>query len=1164
MRARIQATIALLLFATALFGQRASITGRVTDSAGATAPGARVVITGAATGVASTAVSNSEGYYSVPFLTPGAYSVRVELEGFQTAVLSGITLETEQVARVDVTLRVGAVSERIEVTAAQPVLDSETVGTGTMMDSKTISEMPTPGGGVYALMQLGGEPLTAAVTATMDPTTPRLGAAVAMAGTRANNTEFYLDGMPTMTRTMSAKMVPTEAVREFRVDVATADASLGHSAGGYVNTSLKSGTNRLHGSLWEFNHSRFMRAMDFFAKRWLNNPATGPIDDTKRALAQPANNINRNGVSAGGPVWIPRLYDGRNRTFFMYTFEHIAWRRSSGGSYTVPTAAERRGDFSELLKLGAQYQIYDPASVTPAAGGRYSRLPLANNVVPASRISPIAQKILPYWPDANASGTADGTNNYFSPMPFHTFSSSHVIRIDHAFDERNKLSFSGSAFDQPVSVTVTLPNVANERPTDDRVRYFVAEYVRILSPSFVLSVRAGTTYWKRVIAPVSTGMDLTALGFSRSLADLLGPDGRYFPTVNPTGYTALGAAGRTSYFDNTPVLAVNVTKSLGRHSLRFGADLRLLRESASDLGFASPQFLFNTDWTRGPLDNSAASPLGQGLASFLLGLPTGGQVNRNPSYAEQNRYQAYYLQDDFKLTPRLTLNLGLRYEYEGATTERYNRSLREFDGSATNPVEARARANYARTPIPEVPAADFRTPGGVTFAGVNGRPRGLWTPDGNNFAPRIGLAWAFTPRTVLRAGYSILYDTLGINHQHVIQTGFEQPTNLIPTLDNGQHFVADLANPFPNGIQEAPGAARGLATYVGRAVSFYDPNPRSPYMQRWTLDLQRELQRGVRFYAAYLGNRGTKLQVSRQLDPVPAQYLSTLPVRDNAVNGMLTANVANPFQNIAEFAGSNMTGATVARSQLLKPMPQFTGVTASFPAGSSWYHSLRTRLESRFAAGYLFQFSYTFSKFMEAVSYLNETDSVPARVISPQDRPHRVVASGIWELPVGRGKKLLPGIPGWLNHVLGGWQINAAVQFQSGAPLEFGNVLFSGNIKDIVLASDQRGVDRWFNTEAGFDKVAGRQLVNNVRTFPNRFGGIRAPASSAWNASLAKTLRVSERVRLQLRAEGYNVFNQTDLGAPIMVPTNQAFGQITGVLGDSNSRWATAVVKAIF
>jgi len=285
--------------------------------------------------------------------------------------------------------------------------------------------------------------------------------------------------------------------------------------------------------------------------------------------------------------------------------------------------------------------------------------------------------------------------------------------------------------------------------------------VRILSPTFVLNVRGGFTYWSRLTTPRSLGFDITTLGFPTSLQRILGPEGRFFPNVSVNGYTALGVNGKNGYFDSTPALAVNFTKVMGRHSLRFGADLRVLRECSLASQYAAGQYVFNTNWTRGPLDNAAAAPMGQGLASLLFGLPTGGQVLKNPSYAEQSTYYGFYMQDDFKLTPKLTLNLGLRYEYEGAPTERFNRSVRGFAGNVPNPIQAQAQANYAKAPIPEIPVGSFFTPGGVTFAGVDGFPRTLWRSDRNNFGPRVGLAWSFAPRTVLRASYAILYDTLG-------------------------------------------------------------------------------------------------------------------------------------------------------------------------------------------------------------------------------------------------------------------------------------------------------------------------------------------------------------------------------------------------------------------
>ena len=324
------------------------------------------------------------------------------------------------------------------------------------------------------------------------------------------------------------------------------------------------------------------------------------------------------------------------------------------------------------------------------------------------------------------------------------------------------------------------------------------------------------------------------------------------------------------------------------------------------------------------MDNSPAAPMGQGLASFLLGLPTTGQADKNPSYAEQSNYLGLFLQDDWKLTRNLTLNVGLRYELDSPTTERYNRTNRGFDFTSPNPVQARALASYASSPIPEVPASQFRAPGGLLFAGVDGVPRGLWDADRNNFAPRIGLAWSVRPAAVIRAGYGIFFESLGTDRNDVSQQGYSQRTGVTPSLDNGLTFRATLANPFPDGLLAAQGSAAGLATYVGRAPTFFTPTRSAGYMQRWSFTIQQQLASRVLVEAGYLGNRGTAMALGEEYDPIPAIYLSRSPVRDQAANDRLTQAVNNPFYGLAEFTGSNMVGRTVNRSQLLRPYPQFT------------------------------------------------------------------------------------------------------------------------------------------------------------------------------------------------------------------------------------------------
>jgi len=552
--------------------------------------------------------------------------------------------------------------------------------------------------------------------------------------------------------------------------------------------------------------------------------------------------------------------------------------------------------------------------------------------------------------------------------------------------------------------------------------------------------------------------------------------------------------------------------------------------------------VFGTNYTRGQFDNSPAPPVGGELASFLLGIPC-GELDRTATEASQDKYFALYLQDDYKLTRKLTLNLGLRAEHEWPITERYNRSVAHFDFGASSPIEAQAKANYARNPIPELPASQFAVRGGLTFAGVNGNGRDYWKGPAVSLMPRFGFAYQLMPKTVLRAGYGLFYDSIGVNKTDSIQTGFSQATPIQASLDSGVTYVARTADPFPNGLIAAPGAAAGLATNLGQSISFFPVERKQPYFQRWSFGIQQALPAQFMLEATYVGSRGTRIGVTRQLNNTPAQYLSTSPVRDQKAIDFLGQSFSNPFLGTNPIYGQN-----ISRGSLLRPFPQFGNVSVTDPIGYSWYHALQVRAEKRLSRGYTFQLSYTWSKTMEATEFLNSTDPVPYRSISSFDRTHRLVMSGIWEIPFGRGRRFGSHIPRVLDFVTGGWQLNGVVQRQSGPPLGFGDVwtLFSGDPNKIVLPKNERTVDRWFNTDAGFNKNSAQVLGSNIRTSPLRFGNIRGDGQARWDFSAIKNFRVTERVKSQFRAECLNAWNHPNLSTPNTTPTNTAFGTITG------------------
>ncbi|MBI1897421.1 MAG: TonB-dependent receptor, partial [Acidobacteria bacterium] len=1090
----VAALVGALLSGQALVAQesRATLIGKVSDTTGAVIPGAPVRVTNVATGVAVSVVTNAAGNYEVPYLLPGAYRVEVEMAGFKRSVRDAIELRVSDRLTLDFTLDVGEVTESIVVTGETPLLETATASIGLVMDERRVTELPVVGGNPFYLARLTPGVLASGGRSAGNPMDAGAATGVIVNGTRGGSSEVTVDGAPNMTNRNAVFSPPQDLVQEFKIHTATYDASIGHAAGALTNVSMKSGTNRLHGSGSYFD-SR-IRGVPWFTNRFLADPNT-KLTPEQRAAQVPSWLHRRWGTTVTGPVWLPKLYDGRSRTFWTYGFEDLDISRNLSFTGTVPTAAEKQGDFSALLALGDRYQIYDPATTVPAGSGRFRRQPLAGNIVPASRINPMARKLLSFYPEANQAGTADARNNFFRTRNIYRENYTVTSRVDHSFTEGNRffVRWNNSQHDNS---TDTLPGITNIDLLDRTGWGLVLDDVHVFNPGLLLNLRYGLTYQSNITRRGSQGFDLASLGFPESLVNdiktKLSPEGIAFPNITIDGaYTALGINGGNTAATYYQTVGGTVTRIAGSHSTKYGAEFRVMRETGYNFAHTAPQLVFNGVYTRGPLDNATGAPIGQGLASMLMGIASGGVVNNNASRAEQSTYTSLFVQDDWRLSRKLTVNLGLRWEYEGPITERFNRSVRDFDFTNPNPVSERALANYARAPIAEVPVSQFRTVGGLLFAGDRGQPRGLWNGDRNNFAPRVGLAYQIDKRLVVRAGYGIFYDVVGVDRNGVNLGGFNQPTNLIPTLDNGQTFVATLSNPFPNGIDVADGAAGGLSTFLGRGVSFFYGEPLNPAMQRWSASVQAELPGRVVTDVAYVGNRGTHLPVSQQWNAVPRQYLSTSPLRDQPTIDFLSAQVTNPFFGLPEFAGTGLSAQRTSRGQLLRPYPQFTGITASIPIGISWYHSLQVSAEKRMSHGLTFQSSWTYSKFMERTEYLNDSDPRPEEVISPQDFTHRFVLSGIYELPFGRGKKFMTDLRGVPEFVLGGWQLQGWFEGQTGEALGWGNILFLGNIKDVEIPVSERRAERWFNIDAGFNRNSKEQLASNIRTFPQRFTGIR-------------------------------------------------------------------------
>jgi len=431
--------------------------------------------------------------------------------------------------------------------------------------------------------------------------------------------------------------------------------------------------------------------------------------------------------------------------------------------------------------------------------------------------------------------------------------------------------------------------------------------------------------------------------------------------------------------------------------------------------------------------------------------------------------------------------------------------------------------------------------------------------------PRFGFAYKLTDKTIFRGGYGVFFGFLGQRRGDVIQSGFSRNTPFVPTLDN-VNFINTLSNPFPTGFLAPLGAAQGAQTFVGQSISFYNANPRAPYMQRWQMGFQRELGYGFVLDAGYVGNRGTAIEITQNLNVTPQQYLSKSRTRDQATINYLSTNLPNPFRGGILPAGATgtFTGANIARERLLRPYPHFDAINQSRFDGYTWYHSLQTGIEKRFSKGYTIALNYTFSKYMQATETYQADDLRPTEVISDVDRPHRVAVSGIWELPFGRGKKYLSSTGGLGSRLVGGWQLNGVYTYQSGAPINWGNIIFGGDINNIKKSSSQQTAAEWFNTKAGFETNASQQLASNVRWFPLRFGFLRADNINNFDLSVLKNTQIFERLNIQFKAEFLNALNHVLFPAPNTTPSVVSFGQINASNQANYPRRTQLNLKFIF
>ena len=1041
----------------------------------------------------------------------------------------------------------------MSVKAESPILNLANASAGQVIDEKRISMMPLSDGNPFVLSRL-----VPGVAYTGDLKFSRPfdngGTSSINADGSTGGNEFTLDGSPNMANGRRVAFVPPAgAVQEFKVQTASFDAGDGHTAGAMVNVTLKSGTNALKGESYYYLRDESLSATDFFVN--------------KSGGTKPALDYKRFGGSLGGPVRLPGLFDGHDRTFFFGALEWLYDRFPEPGPQTVPSAAIRNGDFSALLGQGIV--IYDPATAQ-LVNGRVVRTAFPGNLIPANRLNAIAKNVLSYYPQSNQPGDASGRDNYFSVNPRTDDFYSISTRVDHRLTDKQQIFVRYTRNDRREARGAAFGEVAGVVPTGNflfrKNDGVTADHVYTISSRSLLNVRGG---WQRFGEPnvrQHEGLfDPASLGWSSAVVGQF-QGASYFPRFDFDTLSDIGdnLAGNTTHsiYSFQPTF----TRVMGKHSMKAGYDMRLYREFGANAGRQAGEYLMrnNAAFTRAQ-DNSTSQNW-QDVASFLVGLPTSGSIEVNGTRLNSTWYHGLFLQDDWRVSNRLTINLGLRYEYEGATTDSENRNVRGFDPDATLSITNAAQAAYAASPIAQVPPSAFRVRGGVQFA--TDSERGFWNADGNNVQPRAGFAYQLNQQTVLRGGIGVY--TVPFIIAGNFQPGFSQSTSIVPTLDRGLTFPATLANPFPDGVIAPSGASLGPNTSLAQDISRFVPLDFSNSQNmRYTVNLQRQLPGQWLLEVAYAGSRGWDLTTGGggqageiDVNPIPVQYLSTSPVRDQANIDFLSQLVTNPFANLIPGTGSN--GATIARSQLLRPFPQFGNVRTFDDDGTSRYNSMQAKIEKRFTRGYTVLAAYTWSKFTERVFKVNPSDAGYENRLSEFDVPHRVALSGIWEVPFGNGRRWAGGASGLTNALIGGWSVQAIGQFQSGRPISVHdrNIYFNGDLNGLKSSysgdSNQPVFDIsgfYFHDAAvqtnGVDDPTKQRadsrirLANNVRYFPSRIPGLRGQGLNLWDISIVKQVQINGRVRAQFNVEFLNAFNHPVFNNPGTDPTMADFGKVT-------------------
>lgn len=1177
--ARLMATVGGVILALAILlpsalraqVQNGSISGTVTDAQGAVIPDAMVTLTQTATGLVLHGRTNAVGLYTFPQLLPGSYQVQVEKQGFQKTI-STLTLTVGQAALLDVHLPIGNESQTVTIEAENAAaLDMQTSNLDYTVQSKQMDQLPLNGRNPYGLAILspgvlpGGDfGVGVAVTrgAVVSAATNNFESNGGIAG--ANG--ILLDGIDTTVccQGQPAVVPSVEVVSQFKVVTSVPPAEYGRESGAVLNIATKSGDNHLRGDVYDFLRNDKLDAANFFTKRNGVYPYPGHND------FRPPHRENQFGVFTSGPVVLPHLYSGIDKTFFMFGYEGVRNLAPAVGTTTVPTALMRQGIFTEAPAV-----VYDPNSYNSTTG---TRTPIAaatcNNTaypagycIPSSQFSPVATALLPLMPAPNLPGL---TNNY-SYVQNQTDSDNQLnFRIDHNFSASQRTFIRGTRdinshvvndlFNQPNGLAGWYQNLA--------AYLFAAGHIWEISPSTLLQITYGFARLDnaQIFNPFFK-YDATKYGFSSNFASEEQITGLPYVTVSSEqAFGSQASWGNSAHQAHT--LNANALLQRGKHTFNIGYNGKLVQENELGLTNCCGSLTFTTKFTGGPTPNGSL-PSGQtpfdAWASFLLGYPATGSLTRQTTPALNQWVTALYAQDDWRLTTRLTINAGLRWDVETAFGERHNHWA-DFDPLLTNPFSAAAGINLL---------------GGVQFLGYNGNPTRTAQTLYTEVGPRFGLSYAFTPRTVIRGGYGILYVPLserGYNGGGNI--GFTQTTNS-PSTPTGFTPAVTVDNPFPSGVLLPAGASAGPGVGVGTSLNGFTYHDPVPYQQQWNVGVERELTTDLALNVNYVGGHGVHLPMNLRPNDLQPQYFGA-PGSTSQV-AYLQQQVPNPFYGATGLApGSILANPTVQRVQLLAAFPQYASSAISSLAnssvaegdediGSATYNALQATLEVHHKNGVYGSVAYVWSKLLGdgsdlTTGFLNSTGNpnFQDQYFLHQDEHstlatdirHRVVGTTNYPIPVGRGKTFGSTMPVWADEIVGNWNLTAIIDVYSGFPMSLavsGAPAFAGGrpmivpgVNPLTSGSTHQRLGGAGQTQGYFNPAAFAVTQSfQLGDVPRSAAALRAPLNFDDNASVIKYFPIHEDLALEFRAEAFNILNKVQFGLPSGTVGATNFGYIT-------------------